>query len=135
MHKHCTESIKHGPSTIDLGVLSPRLSCAKNMALSVPGTHIRHSGEIVRIVEINRQMDVLASKQRPRKLTMLGSDGKTYRFLLKPREDLRMDERCMQFVRPVTTPCCISDQTHLCRSKISLGPHIVTVQPGQFPPH
>lgn len=34
-------------------------------------------------------MLVLASKQRPRRLSMLGSDGKEYMFLLKGHEDLR----------------------------------------------
>jgi len=40
---------------------------------------------------------ILQSKQRPRKLTIYGDDGKEYNFLLKGREDLRLDERVMQF--------------------------------------
>ena len=39
---------------------------------------------------------VIASKQRPRKMSMTGSDGVTYQFLLKGHEDLRQDERVMQ---------------------------------------
>jgi serine/threonine-protein kinase mTOR len=39
---------------------------------------------------------VIKSKQRPRRLTIHGSDGKQYMFLLKGHEDLRQDERVMQ---------------------------------------
>ena len=42
---------------------------------------------------------VITSKQRPRKLTILGGDGRKYMFLLKGHEDLRQDERVMQFFR------------------------------------
>ena len=39
---------------------------------------------------------MINSKQRPRKLTIYGSDGREYQFLLKGHEDLRQDERVMQ---------------------------------------
>ena len=42
---------------------------------------------------------VITSKQRPRKLTIVGGDGRKYMFLLKGHEDLRQDERVMQFFR------------------------------------
>ena len=42
------------------------------------------------------QLLVITSKQRPRKLTIHGSDGEDYAFLLKGHEDLRQDERVMQ---------------------------------------
>jgi hypothetical protein len=41
-------------------------------------------------------VQVINSKQRPRKLTIYGSDGHEYQFLLKGHEDLRQDERVMQ---------------------------------------
>lgn len=41
-------------------------------------------------------VDVISSKQRPRRITITGSDGANYRFLLKGHEDLRQDERVMQ---------------------------------------
>ena len=43
-----------------------------------------------------RRAQVINSKQRPRKLTIYGSDGSEYQFLLKGHEDLRQDERVMQ---------------------------------------
>ena len=42
-------------------------------------------------------VQVIISKQRPRKLSIRGSNGRTYPFLLKGHEDLRQDERVMQF--------------------------------------
>jgi FKBP12-rapamycin complex-associated protein len=46
---------------------------------------------------------VITSKQRPRRLTTKGSDGKDYQFVLKGHEDLRQDERVMQLFGLVNT--------------------------------
>ncbi|KAF2860353.1 hypothetical protein K470DRAFT_74713 [Piedraia hortae CBS 480.64] len=40
---------------------------------------------------------VLSSLQRPRKITVLGTDGRKYGLLCKPRDDLRKDRRLMEF--------------------------------------
>ncbi|KAF2431255.1 hypothetical protein EJ08DRAFT_649062 [Tothia fuscella] len=40
---------------------------------------------------------VLSSLQRPRKLTIRGSDGEQYGLLCKPKDDLRKDQRLMEF--------------------------------------
>ena len=42
-------------------------------------------------------LSVITSKQRPRKLSIRGSNGRVCMFLLKGHEDLRQDERVMQF--------------------------------------
>ena len=51
---------------------------------------------VVTIKSFAHQLTVMTSKQRPRKLTIHGSDGEDYAFLLKGHEDLRQDERVMQ---------------------------------------
>lgn len=51
---------------------------------------------MVTIASFAPQLVVITSKQRPRKLTINGSDGEDYAFLLKGHEDLRQDERVMQ---------------------------------------
>ncbi|RID62623.1 hypothetical protein BRARA_E01684 [Brassica rapa] len=51
---------------------------------------------VVTIASFSRQLLVITSKQRPRKLTIHGNDGEDYAFLLKGHEDLRQDERVMQ---------------------------------------
>lgn len=60
----------------------------KNLELAVPGTYI--VGEaMVTIGSFRSQLHVITSKQRPRKLTILGSDGAEYMFLLKVSLDGR----------------------------------------------
>jgi hypothetical protein len=44
-----------------------------------------------------RSITLLNSKQRPRKIVILGSDGYPYTFLCKPDDDLRKDNRIMDF--------------------------------------
>jgi serine/threonine-protein kinase ATR len=39
----------------------------------------------------------MSSLIRPKKLTIIGSDGNQYPFLLKPQDDLRKDARLMDF--------------------------------------
>ncbi|EPS72515.1 hypothetical protein M569_02243, partial [Genlisea aurea] len=58
---------------------------------------------VVTIASFAPQLVVITSKQRPRKLTIYGSDGEEYAFLLKGHEDLRQDERVMQLFGLVNT--------------------------------
>ncbi|GAB4853400.1 hypothetical protein Ancab_017578 [Ancistrocladus abbreviatus] len=81
--------------TLDLQSVSPELLDCHNIALAVPGTY-RAESDIVTIASFVPQLEVITSKQRPRKLTIHGSDGEDYTFLLKGHEDLRQDERVMQ---------------------------------------
>jgi len=57
----------------------------QGMELAVPGTYI--AGEpLVTIAAFAPQLQVISSKQRPRKLTIHGGDGAEYMFLLKGHE-------------------------------------------------
>ncbi|KAJ8944483.1 hypothetical protein NQ314_009467 [Rhamnusium bicolor] len=51
----------------------------------------------VHIVGIEDEIVILQSLQRPRKITLKGSDGKGYIYMLKPKDDLRKDFRLMEF--------------------------------------
>lgn len=42
-------------------------------------------------------IDILSSLQRPRKIVVKASNGKSYAFLCKPKDDLRKDARLMEF--------------------------------------
>ncbi|CAK4539913.1 unnamed protein product, partial [Aphanomyces euteiches] len=55
-------------------------------------------------------MLVLTSKQRPRRISMLASNGVEYMFLLKGHEDLRQDERVTQLFGLVNA-LLINDRT------------------------
>ncbi|CAH0579320.1 unnamed protein product [Chrysodeixis includens] len=51
----------------------------------------------VYIAGIEENISILPSLQKPRKVTLKGSDGKSYIIMLKPRDDLRKDYRLMEF--------------------------------------
>ena len=82
-------------TSLELSQCSPSLKNAHNLELGVPGTY-RVDGSYVKIESFIHNVNVITSKQRPRKIVLRGSDGKNYMFLLKGHEDLRQDERVMQ---------------------------------------
>ncbi|BDA44527.1 Serine/threonine-protein kinase TOR [Coccomyxa sp. Obi] len=89
-------------TVLELQYVAPALVRAQGLELAVPGTYI--AGEpVVTIAAFAPQLHVITSKQRPRKLTIHGSDGAEYMFLLKGHEDLRQDERVMQLFGLVNT--------------------------------
>ena len=49
------------------------------------------------IVSVGSDVTVLPTKSRPKRITLLGSDGERRVFLLKGNEDLRLDARLMRF--------------------------------------
>ncbi|XP_010557538.1 PREDICTED: serine/threonine-protein kinase TOR isoform X2 [Tarenaya hassleriana] len=89
-------------TTLDLESVSPELLRCRDLELAVPGTY-RADAPVVTIASFARQLVVITSKQRPRKLTIHGNDGEDYAFLLKGHEDLRQDERVMQLFGLVNT--------------------------------
>ncbi|KAF7911617.1 hypothetical protein BELL_0285g00080 [Botrytis elliptica] len=82
-------------NNLELAYVSPKLLNAHDLELAVPGTY--QSGKrIISIVNFDSNFSVISSKQRPRKLSLKGSDGVAYVFCLKGHEDIRQDERVMQ---------------------------------------
>ena len=71
--------------SLDLRYVSPRLYEARNLVLAIPGSY-RVGSDLVTIASFDTKLSVLASKQRPRRMSMRGSDGKIYEFLLKGHE-------------------------------------------------
>lgn len=51
----------------------------------------------VYIAGVRNELTVFASLQRPRRITLIGSDGKDYIILMKAKDDLRKDYRLMEF--------------------------------------
>ncbi|TVY80760.1 Serine/threonine-protein kinase tor2 [Lachnellula suecica] len=82
-------------NNLELAYVSPKLLQARDLDLAVPGTY-RSGQPVIRILNFETNFSVISSKQRPRKLSLNGSDGKSYTFLLKGHEDIRQDERVMQ---------------------------------------
>ncbi|CAM6110405.1 unnamed protein product [Calypogeia fissa] len=69
-------------------------------AIEIPGqyngfhepSHLSH----VKLVGFDQTLISLSSKQRPKVLTMRGSDEKDYKFVVKGGEDIRLDQRIEQ---------------------------------------
>ncbi|KNA03521.1 hypothetical protein SOVF_208360 [Spinacia oleracea] len=58
---------------------------------------------IVTIASFSEQVAILSTKTKPKKLVIQGSDGGKYTYLLKGREDLRLDARIMQLLQAVNS--------------------------------
>lgn len=95
---------------LELQNASSWLYKARSLEIAVPGTagdvaHPAVDGDgdgaaaapaHVLIVSFLPTLEVMVSKCKPRRMKILGSDGREYMFLLKGTEDLRQDERVMQ---------------------------------------
>ncbi|RKP06910.1 kinase-like domain-containing protein, partial [Thamnocephalis sphaerospora] len=96
--------------TLELQYVSPKLLQAKDLEIAVPGTY-KSDEPVVTISSFAPTLTVITSKQRPRKLSLKGSDGKDYQYLLKGHEDLRQDERVMQLFGLVNTLLQVDPET------------------------
>ncbi|KAM8770022.1 serine/threonine-protein kinase ATR [Rhynchonycteris naso] len=67
---------------------------------SVPGAHANHDpfpGHWAYIAGFDDTVEILASLQKPKKLSLRGSDGRGHIMMCKPKDDLRKDCRLMEF--------------------------------------
>lgn len=72
--------------------------------LEIPGQYDNITGppEVERHITVMGfapELYIFASKQRPKKITIRGSDGRDYQFIAKGGEDLRQDERVQRLFR------------------------------------
>lgn len=89
-------------SSLELQYVSPKLEVSNDLELAVPGTY--QAGQpIVQISSFDPTMSVISSKQRPRKVNIRGSDGKSHYYCLKGHEDIRQDNLVMQLFGLVNT--------------------------------
>ena len=90
-------------TTLVMDYVSPRLvTHGRNQSIAVPGTYAGRP-DFPRIASFVPGMAVMNSKQHPRRIGIMGSDGLRHAFLLKGHEDLRQDERVMQLLGLVNT--------------------------------
>lgn len=85
--------------SLQLSDYSPLLADLKDTTLAVPG----HYSPPIFIQRIHGELSIFKSKQRPRKMTIIGSNGVQFDFLLKANEDTRLDERVMQLFKFIST--------------------------------
>lgn len=117
------------PQALELQYVSPKLLAARNLQLAVPGTYVP-SKPVIGIARFDPTLSVIASKQRPRKVCIKGSDGKDYNYALKGHEDIRQDNLVMQLFGLVNTlladdPECFKRHLNIQQySTIPLSPKV-----------
>ena len=90
---------KHSTGGSQLAVpIEASLTASLPTSTNVPmNKHKAFNADYVRIVAFMEDVLVLNSLQKPRKISMRGSDGRVYALLCKPKDDLRKDQRLMEF--------------------------------------
>ncbi|EPQ30215.1 uncharacterized protein PFL1_02331 [Pseudozyma flocculosa PF-1] len=79
------------------------LPLQSSMTISLPSNnvvtaeHRPFAPNLPMIAGFEDRIEVMNSLQKPRKMIILGSDGRQYPFLCKPKDDLRKDARLMEF--------------------------------------
>ncbi|XP_057787544.1 uncharacterized protein LOC131004800 isoform X2 [Salvia miltiorrhiza] len=100
-------------SSISFGEVAPQLALLSSSNAPMPGLEKQivlsesegfldsFHQEIIMIASFSEQLTILPTKTKPKKLIIMGSDGLKYTYLLKGREDLRLDARIMQLLQSV----------------------------------
>lgn len=95
----------------------------EDLSIIVPGTY-SYNSPLINIKQISSTIPILNSKQRPRKIWFIGSNGKKYDFLLKANEDTRLDERVMQFFEYINS--IISESSIPLKKLLNITTYTVT---------
>ncbi|KAI4342363.1 hypothetical protein MLD38_027001 [Melastoma candidum] len=99
-------------SSVSLGEVAPRLALLSHSDIPMPGLEKRFSlpeadgalaavPSIPTVASFSQEVVILPTKTKPKRISILGSDGQKYTFLLKGREDLRLDARIMQLLQAI----------------------------------
>jgi hypothetical protein len=97
--------------------VSEQLSSQRGFAITIPGTY--QVGKIVPLLHsIEPALEVLGTQQHPRCVYMKGADGGKVKFLLKGNEDIRVDERVMQFFNLINSLMAASRSTREAGAEI-----------------
>ncbi|KAL7080455.1 hypothetical protein ACQ4LE_000052, partial [Meloidogyne hapla] len=96
-------ALKRASLCLNVAKISPVLNEMNSTAVPLPGQEHRPFNEIVTIQKMSPIAYVLPTKTRPKKISFIGNDGKTYTFLFKGQENLYIDARLMQLLRMCNT--------------------------------
>ena len=95
--------IQVGPALVELGKSQVMLPLQSSINVTLPANgiisdhHRPFDSDLPFITGFDDTVDIMASLQKPRKLTIHGNNGRRYPFLCKPNDDLRKDARLMDF--------------------------------------
>ncbi|KAM3088202.1 serine/threonine-protein kinase M1, variant 2 [Clarireedia jacksonii] len=87
---------KHTPSLLAVPIEAALTATLPTLTDKV-ATHKAFSRDVITINGFEDEVLVLNSLAKPRRLTALGSNGQLYGLLCKPKDDLRKDQRLMEF--------------------------------------
>ncbi|KAI6024462.1 hypothetical protein EDC04DRAFT_2869391 [Pisolithus marmoratus] len=104
----CNYPIDDDRRTLSMRRDFPKLAALGRSPLLIPlqesltsstenSVHVPFSTSAPTFEEFSDEIEVMRSLARPRKITIRGSNGQTYMFLGKPKDDLRKDARLMDF--------------------------------------
>ncbi|PRQ23388.1 putative non-specific serine/threonine protein kinase [Rosa chinensis] len=111
-------------SSICLREVAPQLALLSSSDVPMPGLEKQDTVSesdrglsanlqgIVTIASFSEDVAIISTKTKPKKLVILGSDGQKYTYLLKGREDLRLDARIMQLLQAINGFLHSSVATH-----------------------
>ncbi|WOK92232.1 serine/threonine-protein kinase SMG1-like isoform X1 [Canna indica] len=129
-------STHHRKSCVSLSEVAPHLASLSSSDVPMPGfekqiSMLDTSGHstadsqgIVTISSFCEQVTILSTKTKPKKLILKGSDGQKYTYLLKGREDLRLDARIMQLLQAINSLLSSRDDT--CGRELAIRYYSVT---------
>ncbi|KQK13313.1 hypothetical protein BRADI_1g09310v3 [Brachypodium distachyon] len=100
-------------SCILLSEIAPQLAALSTSDIPMPGFEKQILGSpessfagnhgTITVSSFCKEVTILSTKTRPKKLVLQGSDGHKYIYLLKGREDLRLDSRIMQLLEAINS--------------------------------
>ena len=133
-------------TTISLGYVSSLLTCIPENQIGLPGYYFLNKlnkerkqliiGKIkennfmdnedhrVYVKRIDKYLYLFNSKQKPRKISLIGTDDKEYKYLLKSNEDLRQDERIIQVFNFVNSMISLDNEASSKKLLIPIYPVI-----------
>jgi FKBP12-rapamycin complex-associated protein len=98
-----------------------------NAQIAVPGTYIVGC-PVNYIARFAVSMEVFPSKQRPKRFAIIGTDGKTFGYLLKGHEDLRLDQRVVQLFHLINSLLPATIPQILTNFIMPLSPSVGVIQ-------
>ncbi|KAJ1293685.1 hypothetical protein BS78_01G087800 [Paspalum vaginatum] len=107
-------------SCILLSEIAPQLAALSTSEIPMPGFEKQILGSsdsfagnqgTLTVSSFCKEVTILSTKTRPKKLVLQGSDGQRYTYLLKGREDLRLDSRIMQLLEAINSLLYSSSDT------------------------
>ena len=91
-------------------------------------------GELLRVRRVSSRVHMLSTKTKPKKFDFEAADGTCHVFLLKGRDDLRLDSRIMQLLQAVNSVISNDESSSLAPARGAPAPSGFSESPKSTPP-